>query len=195
MLSVLIRYFYPEQQLVAAGALFGAHVREQDDVANARRIGQQHDQTIDADSLARSGNLPQLAVPEGIEVGPDSRIIQPRPVEQRKVIPLDANPAADLVRFRFDIDAEGKVSNVRVVNTTSDQIVSAAKSALESWQFEPALVDGNPAEMKDFEMVMDFAETKNTAGSTIAKGALLVLLIPVMVVVGVGPTGSVSFGN
>src|SRR5512139_4328125 len=34
---------------------FPPHLREQDDVADARRIGQQHHQTIDADAAAAGG--------------------------------------------------------------------------------------------------------------------------------------------
>ena len=150
---------------------------------------------VDADVMTRSGNVPQLILPEGIELSTDTQIIPPKPAEHLKVVHVDAHPAIDMVRFRFNVDATGTVSNVRVVHTTKDQIVNNAKSALEAWQFEPALVDGKPAELKDYEVVMDFVESENEAGSTIAKGALLVLLLPVMVFVDIGSTGSLDFGN
>ncbi len=148
------------------------------------------------EEAADSEDGPQLILPEGVELGPDTVISSPKPKEQRQATRLDADPATDFVRFRFDVDTAGKVSNVRVIRTSKESLANEAKSVLASWEFEPALVDDKPAEMRNLEAAMDFFEKENKAGSTVAKGALLVVLIPLMVIVGVGPSaGSVNFGN
>lgn len=140
-------------------------------------------------------NRPELVMPEGAELRPDTKIVLPKPVEERVSTNVDAHPDTDFVRFRFDINASGMVLNSEVIHASKEQLAEDAKSILDSWQFEPAFVDGVPAEMRKIEAVMDFYDGDAKTKSAFGKAAAIIVLIPVGLVLGVAPGGSIEFGN
>lgn len=145
------------------------------------------------DDAAESQTRTRLILPEGVELNADTEITSPEPKAATQATRIDADPEIDFVRFRFDIDPAGNVSNVRVIDATKESLAEDASAILQSWEFEPASVDGKPVEMRNIEAKMEFTEREDEAGTTAAKVALLILLLPVVLVFSVFSQGSMDF--
>lgn len=132
---------------------------------------------------AATGSLaagdPRFVLPPGTELGDKAVMTLPRPKREEAVVsgdPRVPNPTG-WVQLRFDVDVDGKVTDLSVVRSSDPSLEFAARQLLSSWSFEPATVDGDPVPFEDMEVVMGFSET-TTAGEVVGTGALVVILLP-----------------
>jgi hypothetical protein len=77
-------------------------------------------------------DAPRFVLPEGVEIQPDTVLKPPAPVEAERVVtgePKLANHTG-WVRFRFNVDATGKLSDIIVIRSSSANLQFAAKQLL-----------------------------------------------------------------
>ena len=55
--------------------------------------------------------------------------------------------ASGVVRLRIVINKEGKVRDIRVVNSVGLGLDVAAMEALKQWMYQPTLLNGEPVEV------------------------------------------------
>lgn len=73
----------------------------------------------------------------------------PAPIKQdAPVLPKDLTNASGMVHVAFIIGEDGKVTGVRVVRSTSDELVPVVLQAVEKWMFEAAVKEGKPVAIR-----------------------------------------------
>ncbi|HEY3757149.1 MAG TPA: TonB family protein [Opitutaceae bacterium] len=86
------------------------------------------------DALVRSWTMPQA--PKGLQIGVEST-----------------------VTVRFIVDATGRVTKARAIDSSDRKLNDAAIAALRQWKFSPALEEGHPiAECLDVQIMFDPAD-------------------------------------
>ena len=65
--------------------------------------------------------------------------------------------ADDVVSVRFDITAEGRPVNVRVVESTDACFDRSVVRAVEKWRYEPSTIDGTSVPHLDVEASLTFS--------------------------------------
>lgn len=151
-----------------------------------------------------AGNRTQVVAPEGTVVGDDAKIIAPKIKESERNLPRDMG-IKDLwgwVRLRFDVSAEGKAANVRVVEENNKEVTEAAKKLIQTWSIEPGTLNGKPVEFRNVEATLSFESTSSessssdSAGMVILKVVGIIILVPIAIVLGLATGGgSMKFGN
>ncbi|WP_313916774.1 TonB family protein [Tahibacter sp.] len=58
---------------------------------------------------------------------------------------LNPLPGAARVYVRVDVDAQGAIESVRFRDGTGERLQAVLRERVQSWRFDPALVDGRPA--------------------------------------------------
>lgn len=139
----------------------------------------------------------QVIAPKGVSVGKDAKIVAPRLKEKERAVegaPKIEDPWG-WVRLRFDVTEAGKITNVRAVESSNDDVTEAAKELIATWPVEPGTLDGRPAAFRNVEATMTFNEY-TSGGEVLLRVAAIVVLIPIILILAIASSGSsLKFGK
>lgn len=155
-------------------------------------IGRPGDGSLE-DTEART----QVVAPAGVGIGKDAKIVAPKLKEKERAVegaPEVKDPWG-WVRLRFDVTEAGRITNVRAVDSSNDDVTEAAKELIATWPVEPGTLDGKPAAFRNVEATITFDEY-TSGGEVLLKVAAIVVLVPVMLILAIASGGgSLKFGK
>ena len=67
-----------------------------------------------------------------------------------------ATRPVEVVHLTFDVTADGRPTNVRVIDTTNSCYDSASIEAVRKWRYDPKVIDGRPVTRRGVEVTMRY---------------------------------------